>query len=98
MNVAMLHTSDRRKLYELGEALHRAAASGERRWAAFPAVRSCVNELMKSVRPDCTDADVEEVTKRLVGTVDYREGGEAAIELALVEVCAHGVRWSWERC
>jgi hypothetical protein len=96
MNMDALAPADRRRLFELGEALHRAAALGERRWTAFPAVRSCVGDLMSSVRPDCTADDVDEVARRVVGTVDYREGGDAAIELALVEVLAHGRAWSME--
>jgi len=96
--VSALHASDRRKLYELGEQLHRAAALGAGRWTAFPIVRSCVGELMKSVRPDCSAADIDQVARRLLTTTDYREGGDAAVELALTEILAHGVAWSWERC
>jgi hypothetical protein len=94
--IAALAPTDRAKAYALGQALHRAAALGERRWTAFPIVRSCVGELMKSVRSDCTDTDIEEVARRLVGTADYREGGDAAIELALVEILAHGLPWPAE--
>ncbi|AZG75906.1 hypothetical protein [Methylocystis rosea] len=96
MILAALASADRSKLYALGEQLHRAAALGERRWAAFPTVRSHVGELMASLRPGCEAADVEAIARRLVGTVDYREGGDAAIELAYVEVLAHGARWSAE--
>ncbi|MBG0797852.1 hypothetical protein IYX23_09230 [Methylocystis sp. L43] len=93
-----LAPADRAALYRLGEALHRAAAIGERRWTAFPDVRSRVEGLMAALRADCSAADAEEVARRLVGMVDYREGGDAAIELALTEILVHGVRWSWERC
>jgi hypothetical protein len=96
MNLAPLSSADRAKLYRLGDALHRAAAIGERRWTAFPAVRSCVGEAMAAIRPECVDADVDEVARRVVGTVDYREGADAAIELAYVEVCAHGLPWPAE--
>lgn len=96
--MATLAPADRRKLYALGEQLHRAAALGERRWTAFPIVRSCVEELMASLRPDCTKADVDEVAHRLLTSVDYREGSDAAIELAYVEVCAHGLPWPAEAC
>lgn len=98
MMVSALAPDDRRKLYALGEALHRAAALGERRWTAFPIVRSCVGEVMASLRPESAAAEVEAIARRLLTTVDYREGGDAAIELALTEVIAHGRAWSWERC
>jgi|GEM_PF-5295659 len=94
--IAALAPADRAALYRLGEAVHRAAASGEGRWASFPIVRSCVGELMASIRRDCSAADAEEVAKRLVGTADYRERFDGAIELAYVEILAHGVRWSAE--
>ncbi|MBG0797169.1 hypothetical protein IYX23_05640 [Methylocystis sp. L43] len=96
--IAALSSTDRTKLYALAEALHRAAASGERRWAAFPIVRSCVGELMASIRRDCSAADVDEVARRVLTSVDYRERFDGAIELALTEILVHGVRWSWERC
>lgn len=96
--IAALASADRAKLYALGEALHRAAALGDRRWAAFADVRSHVEGLMTSIRPDCGAADVEEVAERLVGVADYRSGYDSMFELALTEVCAHGRAWSWERC
>jgi hypothetical protein len=96
--IAALSSTDRTKLYALAEALHRAAASGERRWAAFPIVRSCVDDLMASLRPDCTNADAEEVARRVLASADYRERFDGAMELALTEILVHGVRWSWERC
>ncbi|AZG76328.1 hypothetical protein [Methylocystis rosea] len=96
--IATLAPADRAQLGRLGEALHRAAALGDRRWAAFPIVRSCVAEAMSTLRPHCDAADVEEVAHRLVGVVDYRSGYDSMFELALTEVCAHGLAWSWERC
>jgi hypothetical protein len=96
--IATLAPADRAKAYALGEALHRAAALGDRRWTAFPAVRSCVKGLMSALRPDCGAADVEEVAKRLVSVADYREGSDAAIQLALVEILAHGLPWPAEAC
>lgn len=96
MILAELAPADRRRLYDLGEQLHRAAAIGERRWTAFPTVRSCVGELMKSVRPDCSAGDAEEIARRLVATVDYREGADAALLLAYVEVLVHDRPWAME--
>jgi hypothetical protein len=94
--IAALAPADRAALYRLGEAVHRAAALGDRRWAAFADVRSHVEGLMTSIRPDCGADDVEAVAKRLVGTVDYREGADAALLLAYVEILAHGRRWPAE--
>jgi len=96
--IATLAPAARAKLYALGEALHRAAALGERRWTAFPAVRSCVEDLMAALRPDCDAADVDAIAHRLVGVADYRSGYDSMCELALTEVCAHGLAWSWEAC
>jgi hypothetical protein len=96
--IAALAPADRAALYRLGEAVHRAAALGDRRWAAFADVRSHVEGLMTSIRPDLGTDDVEQVAKRVLTSVDYRERFDGAIELALTEILVHGVRWSWERC
>lgn len=96
--IATLAPADRAKLYALAEALHRAAALGERRGTCAPIVRSCVDDLMASVRPDLGTDDVEQVARRVLASADYRERFDGAIELAYVEVCAHGRAWSWERC
>jgi hypothetical protein len=96
--IATLAPADRAALYRLGEAVHRAAALGERRGTCAPIVRSCVDDLMASLRPDCTNADAEEVARRVLASADYRERFDGAMELALTEILVHGVRWSWERC
>lgn len=94
--IAALSPADRAALYRLGEQLHRTAALGDRRWMAFADVRSHVNEVMASLRPFGGADDVDEVAHRLVASVDYREGSDAALLLAYVEILAHGVRWSAE--
>jgi hypothetical protein len=96
--ILALSPAEHRKLYDLGEALHRAAALGDRRWTAFADVWSHVEGLMTSIRPDLGTDDVEQVAKRVLTSVDYRERFDGAIELALTEILVHGVRWSWERC
>jgi hypothetical protein len=97
MMVSALAPADRAKAYALGEALHRAAALGDRRWTWFPTIESLVGELMRSLRPECCrSADVRDIAYRLVAAVDYREGGDSMFELALTEILAHGLPWPAE--
>jgi hypothetical protein len=95
--IATLAPADRRRLYDLAEAVHRAAALGERRWTWLPTVESLVGELMRSLRPECCGSpDVRDIAYRLVGVADYRSGYDSMCELALVEVLAHGRPWAME--